>query len=133
MNERAARFDIVVAIVVNIAVISYVVLNVAPQTQRNGQRVREIMALYDEMKSRVQDVTHSQYSIYLVDAIFSKPVFKSSDLTKQLSDQHGIHRQTAFELLKRLRNAEILQELRPGRGRRAVVLWFPELITLAQG
>ena len=50
--------------------------------------------------------------------VFSKPVFKSSDLIRQFSDQHGIgiHRQTAFELLKRLRDAEMLQELRPDRG-----------------
>lgn len=113
--------------------IAFFLRAVEEQSRRNSQRVKEIMVLYDKMKSRVQDVTHSQYSIYLVDAIFSKPAFKSSDLTKQLSDQHGIHRQTAFELLKRLRNAEILQELRPGRGRRAAILWFPELITLAQG
>ena len=74
-----------------------------------------------------------QYSIYLVDSIFSKPVFKSSDSIKRLSDRHGIHRQTAFDLLKRLRDAGILQELRPGRGSRSAVLCFPELIALAQG
>lgn len=91
------------------------------------------MELYDEMKSRVQDVTHSQYSIYPVDAIFRKPIFKSSDLTKQFKDQHNIHTQTAFVLLKRLRDAEILRELRPGGGRRTAILCFPELIVLTQG
>jgi len=87
------------------------------------------------MKLRVQDATRSQCSIYLVDSIFSKPVFKSSDLIRQFSDQQGIgiHRQTAFDLLKRLRDAEMLQELRPGRGIRSAVLRFPELIVLAKG
>lgn len=110
--------------------IAFFLRAVEEQSRRNGQRVKEIMALYDKMKSRVQDVTHSQYSIYLVDAIFIKPAFQNLDLTKQLSDQHGIHRQTAFGLLKRLRNAGILEELRPGRGRSAAILWFPELIAL---
>ena len=113
--------------------IAFFLKAVEEQARRNGQRVREIMELYNGMKLRVQDATRSQYSIYLVDSIFSKPVFKSSDLIRRLSDRHGIHRQTAFELLKRLRDAGILQELRPGRGSRSAILCFPELIALAQG
>ncbi len=113
--------------------IAFFLKAIEKQARRNGQRVREIMELYDGMKLRVQDATRSQYSIYLVDSIFSKPIFKSSDLIRQFSDRHGIHRQTAFELLKRLRDAEILRELQPGRGSRSAVLCFPELIVLAQG
>lgn len=70
---------------------------------------------------KILRVTRSQHSIYLVDSIFSKPVFKSSDFIRQFSDQRAIRRQTAFDLLKRLRDAEILQELRPGRGSRSAV------------
>ncbi len=113
--------------------IAFFLKAVEEQSKHNGQRVKKIMKLYDEMKSRVQDVTHSQYSIYLVDAIFSKPIFRSSDLTKQFKAQHNIHTQTAFGLLRQLRDANILQELLPGRGRRAAVLCFPELIRLAEG
>lgn len=113
--------------------IAFFLKAIEKQARRNGQRVQEIMELYDGMKLRVQDATRSQYSIYLVDSIFSKPIFKSSDLIRQFSDRHGVHRQTAFELLKRLRDAEILRELQPGRGSRSAVLCFPELIVLAQG
>ena len=49
------------------------------------------MELYDGMKPHVQYATRSQYSIYLVDSIFSKTVFKSSDLIRQFSDQYSIY------------------------------------------
>ncbi len=110
--------------------IAFFLRAVQKQSERNSQKVKEIMELYDKMKSHVQNVTHSQYSVYLVDAIFSKPAFQSSDLVNQLGNQHSIHRKTAFQLLKELRDAGILKELRPRKGRLSAVLYFPELVKL---
>ncbi len=103
------------------------------QSLKNAGRVQQIMDLYDEMKMRIQEITHSQYTALLLDALFRRPVFKTSDLAQLLEREHGIHKKTARGLLRQLQNANVLTELRPGSGRRAAVLCFPRLINLAEG
>jgi Fic family protein len=103
------------------------------QASQNTRRVEAIKKLYDEMKMAIQQSTHSQYSVHLLDAIFSKPIFRTSDLAQQLSADYGIHEKTAPALLRQLKDAGILKELQPGSGRRAAILCFPRLINLAEG
>jgi hypothetical protein len=85
------------------------------------------------MKRAIQEATHSQYTVHVLDAIFSKPVFRSSDLAQQLNRYYGIHEKTATGLLRQIRDAEILRELQSGSGRRPATLCFPRLINLAEG
>ena len=92
-----------------------------------------MMALYEVIKITIQDITHSQYSVHLLDALFNKPVFKTSDLVKHFSQAYGIHEKTTPGLLRQLKEAGILRELQAGSGRRAAVLCFPCLINLAEG
>ena len=87
------------------------------------------MGLYEAMKSRIQDITHSQYTVQLLDAVFDRPIFETTDFLKRT----GIHKPTAMSLLRQLKAANILHELRPGSGRRAAVLCFPELLNIAEG
>jgi Fic family protein len=103
------------------------------QAKENGQRVQTIMALYEKMKSRIQDITHSQYAVYLLDAIFKKPIFRTSDCANQLHEEYGIHKQTTLGLLRQLKDEDILLELQPGSGRRAATLCFTELVNRAEG
>ncbi len=103
------------------------------QASQNIRRVEAIKTLYDEMKTAIQETTRSQYSVHLLDAIFSKPIFRTSDLAQQLAADYGIHDKTAPALLRQLRDAGILRELQPGSGRRAATLCFPRLINLAEG
>lgn len=106
---------------------------VAVQAKRNSNRVQQIMTLYNEMKSKIHEVTHSQYTVYLLDAIFNKPIFVSADLARILNAEYGIHDKTTPGLLRKLKDEGILHELRPGSGRRAAVLCFPRLINIAEG
>lgn len=92
-----------------------------------------IQALYEEMKLAIHETTHSQYTVHLLDAIFSKPIFRTSELAQRLTDEHGIHEKTAPALLRQLRDAGILREIQPGAGRRSATLCFPRLINLAEG
>ncbi|MDN5870199.1 MAG: Fic family protein [Nitrococcus sp.] len=105
----------------------------ATQAAQNGEKVRAIRALYDEMKVAIHQTTHSQYTVHLLDAIFSKPIFRTSDLAQRLVGEFGIHEKTAPALLRQLRDAGILRELQPGSGRRSATLCFPRLINLAEG
>lgn len=106
---------------------------VTQQAKQNSRRVKEIMALYDSMKIKVQEVTRSQYSVYLLDTIFNKPVFRVKDTGKQLSEFLHLHEKTVTSLLKQLKEAGILVELQAAGGRRSATLCFPELINLAEG
>lgn len=103
------------------------------QAKENSLRVRSIMTLYEEIKTKIQDATHSQYSVFLLDAIFSNPIFKVSYLVKKLNKECGIHVKTTPNLLRQLKEVNILREILPGSGRRSAVLYFPRLIKCVEG
>lgn len=102
------------------------------QASQNSARVTAIQALYEEMKLAIQSATRSQYTMQVLDAIFSKPIFRVADLAQQLKDS-GIHEKTTPGLLRQMKDAGILLELKPGSGRRSATLCFPRLINLAEG
>ncbi|WP_319549511.1 Fic/DOC family N-terminal domain-containing protein [Desulfogranum marinum] len=102
---------------------------IAEQAKSNNSKVKEIMSLYDNMKAKIHDITHSQYTIHLLDAIFDKPIFKTTDFVQRT----GIHKPTAMGLLRQLKQENILKELRTGSGRRAAVVSFPALVNIAEG
>ncbi len=100
------------------------------QAMDNAEKVRSILALYEAMKIRVVDVTHSQYAIQALDAIFDRPIFKTTDFAVR----SGIPtKQTAMGLLRLLQKAGILKVLFEGSGSRPATLAFPELINIAEG
>lgn len=103
------------------------------QARQNSQRVRAIMALYDDMKQRIHEITRSQYSVYLLDELFNRPIFKTTDIVTRFKQDYGIHEKTTPALLRQLKEAGVLLELQAGSGRRAAVLCFPELLNLAEG
>lgn len=113
--------------------ISFFLRAITEQAAQNGTRVVAIKALYEEMKRVIHETTRSQYTVHLLDAIFSKPIFRTSELAQRLSEDHGIHEKTAPALLRQLRDAGVLKELQAGSGRRAATLCFPRLINLAEG
>lgn len=113
--------------------IAFFLRAIAFQAAQNSQRVSAIMALYEEMKLAIQETTHSQYSVHLLDAIFSKPIFRTSDLAQKLTTEYGVHEKTTPGLLRQLKDAGILREIQSGSGRRAATLCFPRLINLAEG
>ncbi|GLR63514.1 Fic family protein [Marinospirillum insulare] len=113
--------------------IAFFLKAITVQAKQNSDRVKTIMALYDDMKLRIHEVTRSQYSVHLLDALFSKPIFKTTDLITRFSQEHGIHEKTTPGLLRQLKEAGVLMELQAGSGRRAAVLCFPKLLNLAEG
>lgn len=106
---------------------------VCSQAQDNSQRVVAIKKLYENMKQRVNELTRSQFSVHLLDAIFSKPIFRTTDIVQKLHADFGIHKKTIPGLLRSLREGGILKELRPASGNRPAVLCFPELLNIAEG
>lgn len=102
---------------------------VRAQAESNHQRAVAILQLYELMKPKVAGLTRSQYAIHALDWIFERPVFKSSDFVASA----GIPEATAKRLVGVLRKEGVLKPVSEGRGRRASVLVFSELLNIAEG
>ncbi|MGV8040217.1 MAG: Fic family protein [Thermoanaerobaculaceae bacterium] len=102
---------------------------VQAQAEINHGKVRDILSLYEESKPRLRALTRSQYAIQALDWLFERPIFKSSDFVKHA----GIPEPTAKRIIGVLAKEGILRPLRLGRGRRAAILAFPELLNVAEG
>ena len=102
---------------------------ITQQAQANTNRVRQILALYERMKQQITDLTRSQHAITVLDALFDRPIFQSSDFVQRT----GIPKQTALPILRKLREAEVLHSLREKSGRRSAILAFKELLNIAEG
>ena len=100
------------------------------QANVNNIKVKKIINLYEEMKKQIYDATHSQFVIQVLDALFNRPIFSTSDF---IINMKGVSRQTAMALLKQLKETNILLELQRGSGRKAGVLFFPELLNITEG
>ena len=102
---------------------------VETQALSNCSRVRGILNLCNDMKSRVSDVTHSQYSPAIVDALFDRPIFQTPDFVTR----SGIPKPTAAMVVRKLREADILLVIREASGSRPAILAFRELVNQAEG
>ena len=102
---------------------------IAEQAKTNIARVQAILTLYETMKTRVREITRSQHSAQIVDALFDRPIFRIGDFATRA----GIPKPTAHPLLRQLQDAGLLKQLRAGSGRRPAILAFPELLNTAEG
>jgi Fic family protein len=102
---------------------------VRQQAAENEEKARAILKLYDRLVAEVVELTHSQHSSRAVDFIFSTPIFTAPTFT----NLSKIPKPTAARILDLMRGKGILSTLREGRGRRAGVYAFRELVNLAEG
>ena len=109
--------------------IAFFLQAITQQAQTNTERVREILALYERMKQQITELTRSQHAITVLDALFDRPIFQSSDFVQRT----GIAKQTALPFLRKLREAGVLHPLREQSGRRSAILAFKELLNIAEG
>jgi len=108
--------------------ISFFLQAVEEQANENCQKAKMIIALYDKMKKQVPEITHSHYSIQAIDAIFSRPIFKSSDF----AEKSGIPKATARRLAQDLNANGILEVKREKIGRRPAIYMFSDLIDIVE-
>jgi Fic family protein len=102
---------------------------IAEQAKENSTKAKAILALYDQMKVRLPDIVPTKFTIQTIDAIFDRPVFKTIDFI----ERSRIPKQSAMRILKALQDHGTLVPIREGRGSKAAILLFHELISLAEG
>ena len=110
--------------------LEFFLIAVTEQAKENSVKVKGIISLYEDMKVKVHNVTHSQFVIQVLDALFHRPIFSTSDFVSTMKE---MSRQTAAGLLRQLKDAGILKELQPGSGRKSAVMCFPDLIGITEG
>jgi len=103
---------------------------VAVQAEANTTKARAIQDLYERLKKQVIGLTHSQYSVPLLDFMFERPIFRGSDISKM---QHMASAPMVGSLLRKLKDAGILHTVREGMGRRPQILVLAELFNLCEG
>ncbi|MGM0593013.1 MAG: Fic family protein [Pseudomonadota bacterium] len=109
--------------------IAFFLRAIAEQAEENRVRTEAIIELYEQMKVRVREITHSQHSAQIVDALFDRPIFRIADL----AEKSDIPKPTVHSLVRQLLQEEVLIVLREGAGRRAAIIAFPQLLNLAEG
>lgn len=62
--------------------ISFFLQAVAEQSKENITKAKRIINLYDQKKQRITELTKSQFSIKILDALFVMPIFQSQDFIK---------------------------------------------------
>jgi len=110
--------------------IEFFLLAVTEQAMLNVQKARKIMDLYERLKGEIRELTRSQFAAPLLDLLFENPILRSSHF-EGLPTMPS--RPMISLLLGKLKKARILKTLQEGRGRRAQILAFPELLNLCEG
>ena len=100
------------------------------QAKANADKARQIIDLYEQLKSQVIEVTHSQFAVPVLDHMFRLPIFPSNSLDYFPNKPT---KATILALLNKLKSIRILTVLRESSGRRPQLLAFRELINLCEG
>jgi Fic family protein len=108
--------------------ISFFLEALTEQAEENNRKARAILELYDRMKLQVFEILHSKYSIQAVDAIFSKPIFRSKDFAKS----SRIPERTAPRIVQELKESGVLSVMRKGVGRTSAIYVFTDLIRITE-
>jgi Fic family protein len=108
--------------------ISFFLKALIEQAEENSRKAKAILALYNNMKQRVPDITHSQHSIQAIDTIFSRPIFNSAYFIKKSE----INKMTAQRILREMKESGILIVSRERRGSRSALYEFSELIDITE-
>ena len=109
--------------------INFFLQAVVVQAEENNRKARSVIDLYNRMKQQVPEVTHSQFSVQALDAMFDRPIFNSTDFVTR----SGIPRSSALRALNRLVAGGVLVTLREQTGRTPAMLCFPSLLRIAEG
>ena len=101
---------------------------IVTQAKANSFKAKSVLDLYDRKKVKLSELTHSQYVIKVLDTIFARPLFSTSDFIKISK----IPKESAIRLLRLLKKENILTTLRAGKGRSPEILVFNKLFDIVQ-
>lgn len=102
---------------------------VRQQAEENKEKAAAILRLYNDLKNRILDATHSHHAMKALDWVFERPIFKSIDFIAS----SGVPPATARRIMKILQVENILTAFVEASGRRSAILVFSDLLNTAEG
>lgn len=108
--------------------ISYFLTAIREQALRNIIQASQVVALHDEMKRTIPQVIRSHYSVAVIDTLFDRPIFSSTDFAAKSE----IPSDSAKRILQKLRDAGIIEIIGEGKGRIPAVYQFTRLMKIAE-
>ncbi|MEZ5693622.1 MAG: Fic/DOC family N-terminal domain-containing protein [Altererythrobacter sp.] len=109
--------------------IAFFLQGIVAQAEVNTRKAQAILALHQQQRDWVVEVTHSQYAVRALDWIFQRPIFRTPDFIRSAE----IPGPTARTIIRTLREHGMLEEIMPAAGRTAAILAFPQLLNIAEG
>ncbi len=99
------------------------------QAQENYSKAKSILNLYSEAKEKIIALTRSKFAIPLLDFIFNKPIFRSSNLYQL---KNAASRPKVLSMLNTLVENKILTVVIKGRGPKSALYAFDQLIEICE-
>lgn len=110
--------------------IEFFLTAVTRQAEVNTEVAREIMNLYERLKTDVIAFTNSRFAVPVLDVLFEKPMLTPTEFENRI----GLpSKPMLMRLLDKFKEAKILSVIREGSGRRPQILLFNELFELCEG
>ena len=100
------------------------------QAENNLSKVRQIRDLYDDMRRKVVDLTHSQFAMAAVDAFFARPIIPAPEFARVAGFNNRV---TANGMLRHLEGAGLIRKVRAGSGRVPAIYTLPNLLNITEG
>lgn len=100
------------------------------QAGSNAEKAAAIRSLYEDLKKRVLEITHSQFAIPLLDVLFHKPIIQTADI-KARRDMPSTP--MVMKLLTQFDEAGIISLIRKSVGRTPGLYAFTDLLNICEG
>lgn len=106
--------------------IEFFLTAVIEQSQKNTEKVNEILSYFREMINSIKNITHSQYTYNVAEVIFSYPFFTIN----QFRDLGRIPSSSSKTILNKLASKNIIKKVIPNRGNLPAIYSFPKLLEI---
>lgn len=100
------------------------------QSNRNIEKIKKLQKLYEDHKQRINEIINSKNGIYILDALFTHPICKSSTIYEDVSTKTHIDSSTIDRYIKKLvENGILIAESNKERHKK---YYFKDLIDIIQ-
>lgn len=107
--------------------IEFFLRGIVEQSNKNIEKSKEIIDLYNEMKEQFINITHSNFAINILDSLFKKPIITASELAEKSNIKSAT---TANTLFRKLLNNNIISIEKKASGTRSSVFNFSKLVKI---
>lgn len=103
---------------------------IVEQSNKNINKSKEIIELYNNLKKEFINVTHSDFAIDILDNLFKKPIISSTELAK--NSNINVYR-TANSIFNKLLSANLISIKKEMKGNKSAIYCLDKLVEIVDG